>query len=351
MDIGEDEATLVALRHHGDVDAAPGLLDFAVNVQGTQPPQWLRDRLVNAMSELGAYPSAAHDQRTRATVAHRHGRDANEVLLLAGAAEGFAMLPRLTPAHAAVIHPSFTEPELALREAGIPVTQVILDEPFRLADAVIPESADLVVVGNPTNPTSMLHPARDILALRRPGRLLVVDEAFMDAIAGEKNSLADLSAPDVLVLRSLTKTWALAGLRCGYALGAPQVLAALAAGRAHWPLGILQLEAIGACSEPQAVAQAAEYVHVLTTRRSDMAHRLSATGIRVCGEPQAPFLLVHSGWGDQLRRHLVARGIAVRRCDTFPGLTSDYLRIAVRSANQVDRLIDALDGLPARVEL
>ena len=95
----------------------------------------------------------------------------------------------------------------------------MLAPPFGLAGACVPDEADLVVVGNPTNPTSVLHPRDQILALRRPGRIVVVDEAFADAIPGEPASLAGESLPDVVVLRSLTKTWSLAGLRVGYALG------------------------------------------------------------------------------------------------------------------------------------
>src|ERR687887_905110 len=106
------------LRHHGDADAAPGLLDFAVNVQGSGPPQWLRERLAGVLDDLGRYPSAAHDARAREAVAARHGRRPDEVLVLAGSAEGFALLPALRPRLAAVIHPGFTEPEVALRAAG-----------------------------------------------------------------------------------------------------------------------------------------------------------------------------------------------------------------------------------------
>ena len=148
-----------SLRHHGDVDAGPGLLDFAVNVQGDGPPDWLRLRLADALAHLGTYPTVAADLAARTAVASRHGRTPEEVLLLAGGAEGFSLLPRLGVREAALIHPSFTEPEWALREAQVPVTQVLLDDPYVLDSATVPESADLVVIGNPTNPTSVLHPA------------------------------------------------------------------------------------------------------------------------------------------------------------------------------------------------
>lgn len=123
-------------------------------------------------------------------VAARHGRAVDEVALLAGGAEGFALLPHLQPRLAAVIAPSFTEPDEVLSAAGVPFRHVVLPDPFQLADAEVPDEADLVIIGNPTNPTSVLHPRDRILAPRRPGRIVVVDEEFADSIPGEPESLA-----------------------------------------------------------------------------------------------------------------------------------------------------------------
>ncbi|NFW08197.1 aminotransferase class I/II-fold pyridoxal phosphate-dependent enzyme, partial [Staphylococcus aureus] len=99
----------------------------------------------------------------------------------AGAAEAFPLVATLEPRHAIVVHPQFTEPAAALRAAGISVGRHILNvsDGFALDPDLVPDDADLVVVGNPTNPTGRLHLATDLLALRRPGRVLVVDEAFM----------------------------------------------------------------------------------------------------------------------------------------------------------------------------
>ncbi|MFI2473409.1 Rv2231c family pyridoxal phosphate-dependent protein CobC [Nocardia xishanensis] len=336
------------LRHHGDVDARPGMLDFAVNVQGSAPPPWLRERLAARLADLGRYPSAAEDLAARTAVAARHGRRPDEVLLLAGAAEGFAMLPRLAPRLAAVVHPSFTEPELALRQAGVPVARVLLEPPYALDPSAVPDAADLVVLGNPTNPTSVLHPADAIRALRRPGRVVVVDEAFADAVPGEPESFATVATPDILVLRSLTKTWALAGLRCGYLLGAPGLLARLDHGRPHWPLGALQLEAIAATAEPAAVAESQRNATALAAARAAMIERLTALGLDVHTPARGPFLLLRVPGGELLRKHLAEEGIAVRRADTFPGLGPDHLRVAVRDEAAVDRLCAAIRTAPGR---
>jgi histidinol-phosphate aminotransferase len=332
------------LRHHGDVDAVVGLLDFAVNVRGDGPPAWLRERLVVALDRLGRYPSAKQDSAARAAVAARHGRDPAEVLVLGGVAEGFALLPALVPRSAVVVHPSFTVPEVALRSANVPVSRVLTDTAYRLQPERIPADADLVVLGNPTNPTSVLHPADTLRALARPGRVLVVDEAFADAEPSEAESLAaDRDTPGLLVLRSLTKTWALPGLRAGYALGAPDLLARLAALRPPWPVGTLVLEAVRACSAPAAVAEAAVAAAQAVRHREWMTQRLIALpGVTVHQPAAAPFLLLHVPHGEWVRAALADAGIAVRRADTFPGLTPNHLRVAVRPPEIATLLIDAL---------
>ena len=315
------------------------MLDFAVNVRGSGPPAWLADRLAARLADLGSYPTAADVHAARTAVAARHGRDLDEVALLAGGAEGFALLPLLQPRLAALIAPSFTEPEAVFDAAGVPITQVVLDAPFRLSGAPVPSDADLVVVGNPTNPTGVLHSRDEILALRAPGRIVVVDEAFADAVPGEPESLAGRSLPDVVVLRSLTKTWSLAGLRVGYALGAPDVLSQLTTHRPHWPLGTLQLEALTACCSADAVAEAESGARRLAGLRTEMAAGLAAAGFPVV-DGVAPFVLFSVPDAALARKHLSEKGIAVRRCDTFFGLPDGHLRAAVRPEWPV--LVEAL---------
>ena len=178
----------------------------------------------------------------------------------------------------------------------------------------------------------MLHTREEILALCRPGRVVVVDEAFADAIPGEPESLAadaQAGTAGVVVLRSLTKTWALAGLRVGYALGRPDVVARLTHQRPHWPLGTLQLEAIAACCAPDAVAEAAAGARRLAAMRTEMVAGFSAAGFDVV-DGRAPYLLFGVADAELVRKKLHAKGIAVRRCDTFVGLGGQYLRAAVR---------------------
>ncbi|HEY0508047.1 MAG TPA: Rv2231c family pyridoxal phosphate-dependent protein CobC [Blastococcus sp.] len=320
----------VDLAHHGDAELAPGLVDLAVNVRAGGPPEWLRAVLHRALDDSAGYPDAGP---ARAAVAAAHGRPPSEVLLAAGAAEVFVLLARaLTPRRAVLVHPSFTEPELALRQAGHPVTRLLLraEDGYRLDPAAVPADADLVVVGNPTNPTSVLHPAGAIAELARPGRVVVVDEAFADTVPGEPESLASRAdLPGLLVVRSLTKTWGLAGLRVGYALGPPDLIAALAAQQPHWPVSTPALAALTACTSPAARAEAAVAARTLTGDRAVLLDALPP-GAVVEARPASSFVLLRVADGARVRRALRDRGWAVRRGDTFPGLSADHLRVAVR---------------------
>jgi histidinol-phosphate aminotransferase len=334
------------LEHHGDLEVGEGLVDLAVNVRTGTPPPWLVDAITASLTELAAYPRPGIAVNT---VARRHGVLPDRVLLTAGAAEAFVLIARaFRPRHPVVVHPQFTEPEAALRSAGHLVDRVILrpEDGFVLDPVAVPRDADLVVIGNPTNPTSVLHPADSLRELARPDRILVVDEAFMDAVPGEPESLAAASIPGLVVVRSLTKTWGLAGLRIGYVLAAPSLIEQLSAVQPQWPVSTPALAAAIACSNERAVAEAAQAALEISRQRVHLLDELRAIpGLSTYGVASAPFVLVHVPGAAELRESLRIQGFAVRRGDTFPGLGPDWLRIAVRPEDVTDGFVKVLADL------
>ncbi|MFI1735325.1 Rv2231c family pyridoxal phosphate-dependent protein CobC [Streptomyces acidicola] len=340
------------LRHHGDAevrDDGAVLTDLAVNVRADTPPAWLRDRIAESLAGTGlaAYPDG---RAARAAVAERHGLPVERVLLTAGAAEAFVLLAHaLKVRQPIVVHPQFTEPEAALRDAGHTVDRVLLrpEDGFRLDPAAVDDDADLVVIGNPTNPTSVLHPARLICELARPGRTLVVDEAFMDAVPEERESLAGrLDVTGLVVLRSLTKTWGLAGLRIGYVLAAPETILELERAQPLWPVSTPALAAAEACVSPRALAEAASAARRVAADRAHLVAGLrefAPDGLVVAEPAEGPFVLVRLPRAARVRHHLRGLGYAVRRGDTFPGLDDGWLRLAVRDRVTVNGFLQALD--------
>ncbi|OAB86747.1 cobyrinic acid a,c-diamide synthase [Janibacter melonis] len=338
------ETPVDPLRHHGDAEVAEELVDLAVNVRLEQPPAWLAAALRDELDAVAAYPdpTAARD-----ALAARHGLRREQVLPTSGGAEAFTLLARaLRPLDPVVVHPQFTEPEAALRAAGHEIRRVLLraDEGFALTPSALAEigGADLVVVGNPTNPTGVLHPADVLRSLARPGRVLLVDEAFVDAVPHEAETLLTGDLDGVLVVRSLTKTWAVAGVRAGYLAGDPELVAALAAHQPHWSVGSLALRVMTETATPRALAEAGRAAQETAVWRRHLLDGLHALGVPTAGA-DAPFVLAQVGTG--VHAALRDAGWAVRRGDTFPGLDPTWVRVAVRDPLTVDGLLRELGHL------
>ncbi|GEP40510.1 aminotransferase [Nocardioides psychrotolerans] len=333
-----------ALRHHGDVEATEGLVDLAVNVYDEARPTWLDDALRASLEDVAHYPNPTRAQQALAV---RHGRDPDEVLATAGAAEAFGLLARLRDwRRPVVVHPQFTEPDVALTQAGCPPDHVLLhhEDGFRLDPTRVPDDADLVVVGNPTNPTGVLHPATTLRSLARPGRLVVVDEAFIDFVPDEEESLADLAPadnplPGLVIVRSLTKLWSIPGVRAGYLLASPDVIRDLRDGQAPWSVSTTAAAAMRATATDQARGEQERRAARTVTARAVLVDGLSALGIPTVPS-RAPFVLARVGEGVHAR--LRSNGWAVRRADTFPGLGPEWVRISVRAPEVTRRFLDAL---------
>ena len=332
------------LRFHGDQLAAPGMLDFAVNVWPSGRPRRLRRALHRALL-AETYP----DESAAVTaIARRFRRPRAEVLPTNGAGEAFWLLAHaLRPRHAACVHPSFTEPEAALRQVGATVTRVFRHESdWSLDPAAVPDDADLVVLGNPNNPTGNVDPPEAIAALSRPGRLLLVDEAFMDFVRRRGSSLAERrDLPGLVVVRSLTKLWSLAGIRAGFLLGPPELVSRLAESRQPWSVNAVACAALEACANDRTTLK--RVARDVAAARAGLTARLGTLpGVRVWPS-EANYLLLEVPDGPSLVEALRVKGIVVRPASSFPGLGPNHLRVAVRLPEENARLAAVLEAVLA----
>jgi len=172
----------------------------------------------------------------------------------------------------------------------------------------------------------------------------VVDEAFADTVPGERESLAGRDdVPGLVVIRSFTKTWGLAGLRVGYLLAAPETVTQLAEHQPLWPVSTPALAAAVACSSPEAVKAEEQIAYELAAHRDHLLRLLDdVPAVTVAGSPASSFVLLRVAHGADIRGRLRSRGYAVRRGDTFPGLGADWLRVAVREPSISDAFVAAL---------
>lgn len=162
----------------------------------------------------------------------------------------------------------------------------------------------------------------------------------MDLVPGEPGSLTRESLDDVVVLRSVTKSLSIPGLRAGYALAAQPLADRLRAVRPPWSANALALAALEALADrPEATAAAAERARA---EREDLEARIAAIDAVEAWPASANFILVRVPDGRQVVAALRARRIAVRSAASFPGLGPDFIRLTARTPEQNARLAEAL---------
>lgn len=271
---------------------------------------------------------AASDD-VRAAAAAWFGTGPARVLPMAGASAPIRLMGRLArPGRAAVVGPTYNEHAASLRLEGWPVREV--------ADIEALAGHDLAVVVNPNNPDGRSWPPEALAHLAGRVGLLVVDESFADA--RPDLSLIGLTPANVLILRSFGKFWGLAGLRLGFAVGAPGLLARLAEAAGPWPVNGAALAIGAAAMRDHAWAEAAITYHAEAALRLDML--AGRAGWAPAGGTHL-FRLYRVADARAARDRLARQHIWTR---SFP-YRRDWLRLGIPGkAGEWARLAQALDG-------
>lgn len=278
------------------------------------------------------YPEPGSATLRQAIAAH-HGVDPESVLVTNGACEAIELIMATRPpGRVVVLVPAFSEYEDAARAWGHEVVTIAAGEDacFRWDFARIDAGRDdLVVLGNPANPTGVISELPELSAT------LVVDECFAGFV---EDPVTAIGRPRTLVVRSLTKTYACPGLRLGYVVGA---VGPLRARQPAWSVGRLaQVAGVAALRDAAYLTFTREFVQ---RRRDELLRGLRAIpGIHVV-PPSANFIFFRVPQARAIARRLFDGGIVVRECSNFSGVAPDsYLRVAVRTQRENRRLLEAL---------
>ncbi|HKP38262.1 MAG TPA: threonine-phosphate decarboxylase CobD [Pyrinomonadaceae bacterium] len=335
--------------HGGQVHAAARrwgidpeqVIDFSANINPLGVPLGVRQAIENGLRKIKVESYPDTNEFATALAASKRLM-ADEIVIGSGTASlMFAALHALCPTRVLLFEPAFSEYQRACLAAGCAVTSWSLTEKDtfypefeRLVRAIKSKEFDLVILNSPHNPTGCLYAREDLLsvvdAAEENNVSIMLDEAFID-YEPEKSllSLAPTKA-NLIVLRSLTKFYAMPGLRIGYAVCGAKLAATIRAQIDPWSVSTIALEAAtAALNETEFTERSRDMNHLA---REEFAYALRGLGLLVFPSA-ANFLLAKlpGGCGSQLSTWLQAHRILIRRCDSFQGLGDEYIRLAVRS--------------------
>jgi histidinol-phosphate aminotransferase len=336
------------------------VLDFSVNANPYGPSPRVREAVINAA--IDRYPDRACLGLRRAILDYELAPGnllLGSIVCGNGTAELIWAIARayLKPGlKAAIIGPTFGEYLVASLAAGATVlefgaqaTEWFQPDTTAVAAWISGEQPSLVWLCNPNNPTGTWLGRQDVLELaeacQRTGAMFVVDEAYWRFVfpyeAYSAIELVDTTARlPIIVLRSLTKDFALAGLRLGYALATPDVAELLRAQLPAWNVnGIAQAAGSAALTDRTHLKTTLEH---MALERQAFFCALQDSGLKIVPS-RTHFCLVEVGDAHHIRQQLLARKMLVRDCTSF-GL-AQFIRVATRPMSDWQQLLLALQEI------
>jgi threonine-phosphate decarboxylase len=361
VDLMEPKGTY---RHGGDPESelsrlgltARPIIDFSVNLNPLGPPAIIRNHWSEVAEGIESYPTPRGEAVARYYQV-KYGIPTDRFLPGNGSTEMIYLLPRALGLKKIVVAvPSYHDYTRASILAGAEVVLYRLGfSPASLwtkteGIADLLKDAEAVWLGNPNNPTGTLLPKGLLvdLADRFPEKWIIIDEAFMDFVEGreEFTLTRSRSRPNILVIHSLTKFYALAGVRLGGVVGHPAVISRLQEGKEPWTVNGMAEKIAPLLLECDDYDEKTRVL--IKTERIRLLQALGALKGITTYPSAANFILCQ--WHrtddlDDLLRYLLSRGLYVRDCRNFAGLEGNYFRVAVRAPAENDQLLESIASI------
>jgi cobyric acid synthase CobQ/L-threonine-O-3-phosphate decarboxylase len=317
------------------------------------PPEWLRPLISANISDLAHYPDPDCTELI-AALARENNIQPEQILVGNGATELLHLLPRALGAKRVLIPvPSYADYEDPARLNGLDITLLPLSssEQFcldmdQLETAL--QAEQMVLLGQPNNPTGTLFDASQLrrLTTRHPETLFVIDESFIDFTDGSQ-SLRINRPTNVVIIQSLTKVYAIPGLRLGYAIADAEIITHMRRLLPNWTVNtIAQSVGCRAVQDQDYLQRSRDFV---TQQREQLYRGLSTIPGLSVYPGAANFLLVRLNHDTltaaRLAEQTLKQGVAIRVCDNFHSLDQRYFRVAVRTSSEQKRLCEVMQGI------
>ena len=342
-------------EHGGDIYSTSYRLDFSVSANPLGTPRCVRQAVIRSTGFLEQYPDA-RCRELRRKLSERLRMPAHWITCGNGAAELiFAAALAVRPQTALLICPGFSEYEKALRTAGCEDIRFYLcprTDGFRVGRDLleqITEDIDMMFLCNPGNPTGILTDRELVVRVlercREKKVLLVVDECFLEMTADPAEYTVmgyTADSPNLLILRSFTKTFAMPGVRLGFCVTSNRPLTdRIRDSIQPWPVSI-PAQMAGEAVLDEAGDYLEESRRLIAVERRYLRQTFERIGIH-CYDSEANFLFFEGP--ENLLELCTKKGILIRDCRNYRGLGPGYYRVAVRNRRDNEELGGILSDL------
>ena len=341
-----------AFEHGGNVYDSAGQfsdwLDMSANINPMGLSEAVKSAIMNNIDGLVHYPDPAAKE-LKSAIAVRYQIACKNIITLNGAAEFFYLFfNSIRPKRVLIVVPSFSEYERAALAANCEVRYFYthIEENFdidfeQLMKVVADDKIDCVVLANPNNPTGNLISVDDVAKLIEMNIFVMVDESFVDFL-GDDYSTRQLiqKNKNIIIVHSLTKFFAIPGLRLGFAIADEVIVERLELSKDVWNVNYLAQKAgVAALSDENYIDKTRSW---LTKENIYVTERLSKLQKCFFG-PTVNFVLIKfeiEEIANYIINGLKSQGILVRSCANFRGLDGSYIRMAIRQRADNERVIN-----------
>lgn len=346
--------------HGGQGWKLSGVEDFSHNLNPYGPPAELPQLVSEAVEHLGHYPDDTSADFREAVASH-HKVSPKNVIAGAGSAELIRLFPEVFLSHKARViipRPSFSEYAHACRMQGANVMDAPLCEGdgFRLDLNAIYEKLPLakaVYVCNPNNPTGAVESRKRVIELidecERTGKLVFLDETLLELVDrhDEVSCMSEVKErTNLFIISSLTKSFAIPGMRIGYGVGSEEIINMMDRARLSWNVGVME-QYVGARLVRDHMDHVRRAANMMAFERQRVKAAIDRTGLfsPLSNESFFFFARVSSPRlsGEDIVEHLLPRKVLVRDCSTFGRPFERFVRFSVKTPQKNDLLMQAMD--------
>ena len=336
-------------EHGGQIYNADGstgdFLDFSANINPLGISEKIRAAIIENMDGVKNYPDP-NATELKAAISQRYKVSPKNLILLNGAAEFFYLYLNITrPQKVLIPVPSFSEYERAARAINAEVIYFYTraDENFSVdIKKLLAQDSDLIILGRPNNPTGNLISLDELKKLPAAANILV-DESFIDFL--EVESARNLVSEKITVVQSLTKIFAIPGLRLGFAVAEKNLAAKLNAAKDIWNVNFLAQKAgVAALSDEKFFSDTRNW---LQAEKKFFVEGLKKIPRLQVFEPTANFVLLKFDTAEiaqSVLKKLRQEKILLRSCENFAGLDARFLRSAIRTRAENLKLLNAMEN-------